>query len=419
MGRKTALDDHHSWAIPASVLPRLQRLALLYGGLFLVTNFVLTWLTPGLAYGARGVVGADFLAFYTAGEMTLQGRALDAYDFEAFDAALQTRLANEHLGMMWQYPPLMFFLAGLLALMPYKISLWIWISGTAALFAWALNRLIAAAAPELSARWMIVALVLASPLCMIVVTSGQISLFTGAMLMTAIYRPKVRWLMAGLAAGFLTIKPQLGVLIPLAYLVAGAWRAFGVAAVTGILIHSAAILVFGPETISAFFNAVIRLQSDVAGSGTHTPPENMTTLFAQLRYWDVAASVAMPLHLLLAVSVVVSVTYLWWRHSESADQGLYLAALLGAGAILVTPYAYAYEMTALVPAALWLALKSGRYRAIGATVLAVAWALLAIRGFVPLDSIFQLPFLVSTAAFVFIAYDGFRVQQTSTATAES
>lgn len=412
----TWINAFSTWLSAPAVLPRLQRLAIIYGALFFMMTLVLTWFVPGLGYGAKGVVGGDFLAFYTAGEMTLEGRALEAYDFEAFDAALQTRVANEHLGMMWQYPPVMFFLVGLLALMPYKLSLWIWIISTAAIFVWALRQLLESAAPELKNQRLATLLILTSPLCLMVVTSGQVSLLTAALLMTAAFRPNTHWLWAGLAAGLLTVKPQLGVLIPLAYIMAGAWRAFGVAAVTVVVLHAVSVFVFGPETVSAFFNAVVRLQSDVAGSGTHTPPVNMTTLFGQLRYWQVPSSIAMPMHLLLAALVFVSVTVLWRRHARRDGAALYLAALTGAGAILVTPYAYAYEMAALTPAAIWLVFRSRMDRGGAIALLTAAWGLLTLRQFVPIDSLVQMPFLVSVSAFAILASHGFRAPIAGTTT---
>ncbi|NQY95662.1 MAG: DUF2029 domain-containing protein [Henriciella sp.] len=404
MARSDTMISSSAWAKLRQLQPRLQRLAILYGGLFLLMSFVLTWLTPGLAYGAKGVVGGDFLAFYTAGDMALQGQALDAYDFEAFDAALQTRVANEHLGMMWQYPPLMFFVVSALALLPYKLSLWVWLTATAGAFIWALNRILVSEAPEAASRRMTMLLILTSPLALMVVTSGQISLFTAALLMTAVYRPGQHWLVAGVAAGLLTLKPQLGVLIPFAFVATGAWRAFGAAAITALVLHTASVVAFGPETIAAFFNAVLRLQSDVAGSGTHTPPVNMTTLFGQLRYWQVPSGVAMAFHLGLAVFVLISVTWLWRKHRGDEARALYLAALVGAGAILVTPYAYAYEMAALAPAAIWLAFRSGRYAGLAIGVLSAGWLLLTVRAYVPLDLLIQMPFLVSLETFLLLLF---------------
>lgn len=412
-----ALQSANGWLSAPAQLTRLQRFALLYGALFFAVTVVLSWLSPGLAYGAKGVVGGDFLAFYTAGDMSLDGRALQAYEFEAFDAALQTRVESDHLGMMWQYPPVMFFLVSLLALMPYKFSLWVWVAGTGVVFVWALNRLVSFAAPDLSARRMTVFLVLASPLCLMVVTSGQISLLTAALLMTAVFRPNTHWLAAGLAAGLLTIKPQLGVLIPLVFITAGAWRAFAVAAVTATALHAVSFIVFGPEAFSAFFEAVARLQSDVAGSGTHTPPENMTTLFGQLRDWQVPSAIAMPLQIVSAAAVFVAVTWLWRQHSGDPDRALYLAALLGTGAVLVTPYAYAYEMAALAPVAIWLAFQAERYRKIAIVLLTAGWALLTLREFLPLDTLIQMPFLISTSAFLLLLSDAVRAPNARSTTA--
>lgn len=408
MNPRNVLRGSNAWLSAPSVLPRLQRLSIIYGVLYFLLVFTLTWVASDLNYGSSGVVGGDFLAFYTAGDMTLQGRALDAYRFDEFDAALQTRVANEHLGMMWQYPPLMFFLVGMLALIPYKVALWVWIAGTTVVFVLALRRILRLISPEQSERHMTMLLVVASPLCLMVMISGQISLLTAALLMIAAFRPKRDWLLAGLAAGLLTVKPQLGVLLPLAYIFAGAWRAFGVAAVVAILLHSFSILVFGPESLEAFLNAVLRLQSDVAGSGTHTPPENMTTLFGQLRFWEVPAALAMPLHVVLSLFVLISVTVSWWRFGGDEDRALFLAAITGAGAILVTPYAYAYEMAALTPAVLWLAFDSRRFRNVSIVLLAAASGLLILRQSLPLDALIQIPFLISVLAFISLLFEANR-----------
>lgn len=411
------LQASSAWLRAPDVLPRLQRLSILYGALYLALILVLTLVATDLNYGSSGVVGGDFLAFYTAGDLTLQGRALEAYQFAAFDAALQTQVENEHLGMMWQYPPLMFFLVGAVALMPYKVALWVWIAGTMAIFVAASSRILSTLDLGRSGRRLAILLLLASPLCMMVVTSGQISLLTAALLMMAAFRPKHDWLVAGLAAGLLTIKPQLGVLLPLAYLLAGAWRAFGVAAISAVILHGISIAVFGQDSIEAFFNAVVRLQSDVAGSGTHTPPENMTTLFGQLRFWQVPSEIAMPFHILLSLAVLISVSVCWWRFSGREDRALYLASVTGAGAILVTPYAYAYEMAALAPAALWLAFASQRFRSAAVLLFTGASGLLIVRQFLPLEALIQMPFLVSISAFTLLLLDGGRDANAATATA--
>ncbi|MEL6860623.1 MAG: glycosyltransferase family 87 protein [Pseudomonadota bacterium] len=380
----------------------LTRLAVLYGLLFLLTTVLVSVLTPGLLNGERGIIGADFLAFYTASDMTLQGRALEAYDFAAFDAALQTRAPSDELGLMWQYPPLMYLIIAPLALLPYKLSFWVWMALTAIVFAWANVRLIREAHSDEAVCGRAFLLILAAPMSVGVLINGQISLLTAALLMLAAYRPRRYWLVAGLAAGLLTVKPQLGLLLPLAFLVVGAWRAFGIAAITTVFLHGVSLAVFGPESFELFLSAVSRLQADVAGSGLLTPPVNMTTVFGQLRHWGLPSELAMLAQYLTAISILMFVTWVWFHLRDDRDQRLYLAALLSAGAILVTPYAYAYEMAALAPAAIWIALRPNRFQHFAPLILVGFWSLLALRRFLPMDFVLQVPFLVASGAFLLL-----------------
>jgi hypothetical protein len=57
-----------------------------------------------------------------------------------------------------------------------------------------------------------------------------------------------RPLLAGLLVGLLTIKPQLGVLIPVLLIASGRWRVFTVATVTALALAAAAVMLFGMQT---------------------------------------------------------------------------------------------------------------------------------------------------------------------------
>ena len=83
--------------------------------------------------------------------------------------------------------------------------------------------------------------------------------------------------------------------------------------------------------------------------------------------------------------------------------------MTGAGAILVTPYAYAYEMIALAPVALWLVFESKRLKSVAITLLTLASCMLIFREFLPLDTFIQLPFVISVAAFILLLTEGRRV----------
>ena len=397
-----SLDTVLRWPQDRSRLVLLQRMGILVGVLFLATRLIASLVTQGLEIAPGAIIGGDYLAFYTASDLVLQGRALDAYDKAAFEAALQTHLASDNLGLLWQYPPILFLLIAPLALLPYKLSYWLWMFATAAILALALRRLTRDLRPQSGSSDLTLWVLMASPIIVGVFVNGQISLLTTALLVTAAYRPKTHWWLAGLCAGLLTIKPQLGVILPFAYLAIGAWRTIGVAALVAIAIHGLSALVFGAESFTAFFSALDRIQTQVATGGADTPPYAMTTLFAQLRIWGVSGTPALWAHIGFAVIVISFVTWQWRTRALQDEHALYLTALLCASAVLITPYAYAYELAALAPAGLWIACTSNRWRDKAAVILIAFWLTLTIRRVIPSDFIIQLSFLVAIGAFALI-----------------
>lgn len=392
------------WPQDQSRLIMLQRMGILIGVLFVATRLIASLATQGLEFAPGAVIGGDYLAFYSASGLVLEGRALDAYNQAAFETALQANLASDNLGLLWQYPPVLFFLIAPLALLPYKLSYWLWMFTTAAILAFALRRLTRDVQTPSSASNLTLWVLMASPIIVGVFVNGQISLLTTALLVTAAYRPKTHWLLAGVCAGLLTIKPQLGVIIPFAYLAIGAWRTIGVAAVVALSIHGLSLFVFGAESFPTFLSALDRIQTQVATGGADTPPYAMTTLFAQLRIWGVAGTPALWGHIAFAGTVIAFVTWQWRTQFRQGDQSLYLTALLCASAVLITPYAYAYELAALAPAGLWIACAENRWKDKAAFILIAFWFALTLRRVIPSDVPVQLSFLVAIGAFALIAF---------------
>jgi hypothetical protein len=365
-----------------------ERLSIAFWAASVMAILVVVAFADDRATAARGILGGDFLAFYTAGEFTLRGEALAAYDQLRFDAALKESAPLEELGLMWQYPPIAFLFTGALALLPYKISYVAFMAlGVVALYA---------ALRHVGLEGRTLRLLVFSPITLLVIVSGQVSFITGALISLAAFAPKKRWLVAGLAAGLLTFKPQLGVLIPVAFLAVGAWRAIAVAAATGVALHALSLVLFGVDGWRAFFFAVNRLYADVAGSGFSTPPLNMTSLFGQLRALGFSADAAILAHQAAVVVIAAAIVRVW----RSGADDLARAACLGAGATLASPYAYAYEMTALLLSGAYL----GRFTFDGARLapvglgLALGWGATALGPVALKDQPILYPFLISVAA---------------------
>ncbi len=365
-----------------------DRASVVYAAAFFLTIVATTILTDGVAIGARGVVGGDFLAFYTAGEFALSGEAAGAYHFAAFDAALKARAPLETVGMMWQYPPAMFFIAAPFALAPYKAAFIAWTLAGWSVLGWSLRRI--------GFRGETLRILLFSSLTVSILSYGQISAMTAGLLFLAAYDPKQRWLTAGLAAGLLTIKPQLGLLLPFAFLAIGAWRTIAVACAAAALLHLSSFLAFGVEGWTAFIDAVLRFSDEIAGAATLTPPRGMTTVFGQLKLMGLPGETAMQGQY-AASAILAALTVIVWR--KKIDP-LAKAAFVCAGAIIAAPYAYGYEMTALLLAGVYLARIAQTPRApLGAALIAV-WVVIAARPFVGELAIINTAFLISAGALV-------------------
>jgi len=175
----------------------------------------------------------------------------------------------------------------------------------------------------------------------------------------------------------LTFKPQLGVLIPIAYLAGGHWKAIAYAAGTTILLVAASYFAFGGEAWQAFFDSLRSVSEGVQKS--EYPIHKMPTMFAACRLSGVPVESAM-IAQYLAMGVAALVVAWSWYKSRSVE----LAAAVLCGAVfLCSPYAYYYDMTLLVLPAIVLvryALKSG-WLAGEEIVLTLVWfAPLAIPG---------------------------------------
>ncbi len=365
-----------------SLWQRLMAIPRIKGTLVLTTDRIvmISLLMAVMSYGVYGQaliasddmnlqagppVGGDYVAFWGAAKAVAQGEAAEIYELKNFEAhLLEEGPPRERYGLTWQYPPSYYFFVMPLALTPFFFGYLLWTFGTFALFLGVMRK-------TMSLQWTGVFLIAALPVCFNAVITGQNGFLTASLLVLAVALPDKRPIMAGIAAGLLTFKPQLGVLLPFAYMAAGCWRAFFSAAITALLMMAASIGVFGLETWQAFIHAIINVSEGVKSS--LYPIHKMPTVFAAFHKSGVSREIAMILQGLAAVSAIGLVLYVWRKVKDWELR----AAILMAAVFLCTPYAYYYEMTILIFPAVVLvrqALRTGflRFEELG---LAVLWAI--------------------------------------------
>jgi len=238
-----------------------------------------------------------------------------------------------------------------------------WTSISQGYFAWVS---ISAGAIVVSMRRLIAPIVLLVPIVFLSEINGQTSLIIGACLFGAVSlrrQPILAGVLLGLAV---CIKPQIVVVLPVAFLAAGFWRVLLSAALSALLISSAATLAYG-----------VGAWSDWLGS-----------LPAWLQVNDAAWArryLSLP-GAWKIVALVLGASASWW----SARRGRFeLSAFIAvAAALLGSLHAMDYDLAVLAPFAISAALAR-RWWGIpyGAALLAPpsAWSVLALAVMALLD----------------------------------
>jgi hypothetical protein len=280
------------------------------------------------------VVGGDFTAFHTAATAAAAGDGAAIYDrFDFFRRLKEAFPTAGEILLTWQYPPTYYFAILPLAFLPYGAAYGLWlVAGAGAAFL--LVRARGLGYPALF-------VLLAAPSTLHAAITGQNGFFTATLLLAAALYADRRPVVAGLCAALLTMKPQLGVLLPIAFLAGGCWRAFFTAAAGTLLLAGASVLAFGAETWAAFLNGLSTAAGHVADGSL--PLDKMATPYSAALLAGAPQPIALAVYGLFALAAAIGTALLWRR---SADPEL-RAAGLAAGVFFASPYAYYYEFVIL------------------------------------------------------------------------
>ncbi len=334
------------------VTERRKLTLMLFAVAFMVITygyFALLLITAdGLFVSLGPMIGGDFIVFRTAAEAVGTPKMVSIYQMDNLAAMLRYAYPG-HGDMMvgWQYPPTMYLVVSPFALVPFVAAYCLWLGAFGTLFVSTLRTITA----DRSA----LILALGSPAVLQAVITGQTGLLTASLIACSGAFATSRPLLAGVAAGILTVKPQFGLLIPIAFVAAGCWRAFAVAAVTGVALVVASVGAFGLAPWLAFFEAVTA-HGDRLGAMSGFPLEKLMTPFGGARVLGASSSIAAGVQLAATIAMAGYVAVVW-RQVKAFD--LRLAALATAS-VLATPYGFYYEMVILVPPMLLIALRASK-----------------------------------------------------------
>ena len=200
---------------------------------------------PGLVDPKGKPVGYDFIAFWSAARLALDGRPEAAYDWVAIAAAHRLAVpAMQDLVFAWHYPPTFLLVVLPLGLLAYPAALAVFTAAGTALWAGLVRRVAAD-----RRAWIVAA---SAPAGLINLLDGQNGFLTASLAGFALLLLARRPMLAGVLIGLLAVKPHLAVLFPLALLADRQWRAIAAAAATAALFVAVSVAAFGWATLLSF-----------------------------------------------------------------------------------------------------------------------------------------------------------------------
>lgn len=328
----------------SELAPPYRIVAITAPALLVIHIATLVWalIDPGTP---ASVADKDFANYWMAGQLIREGRVMDLFGpHPAYFAHLTDAFGADFPWHNWSYPPHYLLLVWPLGFFTYEVAMVVFLAATGGLFLIVLRILAREAGPMV---WVAAGPFVAHNFW--VAQNGYISASLG---LGALALRERRPVLAGILLGFLTVKPQLGLLFPFLLVAERRWSMIASAALTTVALVAASVAVFGVEAWEGYFDEVVPYQAYVMRALEGTFLAMMPAFYGALRNWTVTPDLALTLHLLVAVPVALVTIVAFFRVADAR----YRTALLVLGTFVVTPYALSYDLGLLVPA---LALLAG------------------------------------------------------------
>ena len=334
---RAAATDARVFAVALAVI--LLYVAMLFGG-----YFQHLWI---LDKTGRPVVN-DFIVFWVAAHLALKGAVLAAYDAHREHAAELAAIGHTYRQVLgWSYPPLFLLIVILPAQLPYVSAFLLWCGATLGLYA-----LTIAAIAKRAVAFMIAC---AMPWALVEFMLGQNGFLTAAVIGTALLQLEKRPFVSGLLLGFLSYKPQFGILFPLALAAGGYWRAFGWAAFGTLLWNGLAAAIFGVESYAAFLHALSNA-ADTHLVHSDLGWNKLQSVYGLARELGAPGAAAWAMQALVSAAAALAVVVSWKSRNTPFELK---AALLPIAILLATPYVLYYDAPVLAVAGAFLFRQRG------------------------------------------------------------
>ena len=308
---------------------------------------VFAWFVAGFLFTADGIldftgypIGRDFAYHWTAGRLAVSGRGLEIFDVETYLGVYTELFEGATRSGYWPYPPHALLVMVPVALLPYPWALALWSASGLALYLATAGRRMA---------------IVLAPATLVNLAFGQTGFIIAAALIGGFAMIGRRPVLAGIVLGFVSIKPHLGMMIPVALVAARAWPTLASACVSAAAMIALSGFAFGWEAWQAWWVDISPVAMARLEPSSKLFTLMMPSAFTGGRILGLSAEHAYFVQALFTAFAAWA-TYRAVRREGPTENAR--AVFLLASAI-ATPYILCYDLPLIVPAVL-LMIERGR-----------------------------------------------------------
>jgi len=302
----------------------------------LVAGVEIGWLiTAQYPYDAFGyMIGRDFVATWVGAKAALTGDPGQYFAVDAYMALLRSYFGENYPAHIWSYPPHLLLFTWPLAFLPYMAAYVLYCALGLVLYV--------AVTTDGERRWDHIALLALAPAVTLNIWTGQNGFLTTALLIGGLIQLDRRPVLAGILFGLLSIKPQLGFLLPVMLVLTGRWRVIAAAAATIVVLAVLTCAAFGGKVWSDYLHLAMPTQSRAITEGSGFFVANIPTAFMNLRLIGLPAPVTYAVQAAISLATLAATVWVFWRPRDPVLSTAFFVSAV----FLFTPYAFNYDMVA-------------------------------------------------------------------------
>ncbi|WFU08934.1 glycosyltransferase family 87 protein [Rhizobium sp. CB3090] len=192
------------------------------------------------------------------------------------------------------------------------------------------------------------------PAALVNMILGQNGALTTALLLFGLSLAPGRPIIAGIFFGVLTIKPQLGVLVPFCLLASGNYRAIFSACTTTLVLIGATGLLFGFDVWSLFLTETRPLMTEILEAPFPQGYQvNATAFFMLARSLGFGLTGSYVFQAVFSILAIVAVLWLW-QHGKVVVDHAARVCLTAVLTLVAMPYGYSYDTIPMSVAVVYL-----------------------------------------------------------------